>query len=425
MKFTRIARLSIPLRLSLAYCFFSCCWIIFSGRIAVTMAGGNPQRLNQIESFKGIFFVTLSTIFLFFLSRNLYRKQRQVTEQYRAVAEREEAIAMATSDGIYQFSYATDTITMNENMRKMLGLRSATVTGSRKFWEDSIHPEDRDRVLAYFDKARTSAVRFARAEYRGRTTHGDFIHVLHSIYSLEDGDPARADVIGYVQDLSQLRRLQQLYHERELQQKTEIARSIVQAEENERNRWAEELHDNISQLLSVANLYAASLTSPKTDLQETVKRVKEMIDLSIQEIRRLSANLKPPSFEETGLYNVITGLTRDISAVRDIHFEVMLEQEFAGMLTEEQQLMVYRIIQESLNNILKYAEATEVVIAINVCGRQAAIRVKDNGKGVDLSSLREGTGIRNIRSRLELFNGEAAFRSAPGEGFEMNAIFRI
>ncbi|RYY62667.1 MAG: PAS domain S-box protein [Chitinophagaceae bacterium] len=425
MKSNAISRLSIPLRLSLAYCFFSCGWIIFSGEIAQTMAGGDLHRLNHIESLKGIFFVIVSTLFLFFLSRNLYRKQREVTEKYRVVAEREEAVSMATSDGIYQFNHATDTISINQNMRQMLGLPSTTVTGSRKFWEQSIHPDDRTRVLSYFDKARSSGTRFARAEYRGRTSNGEYIHVLHSIYLLEHGDPQTSNVIGYVQDLSQLRNLQQLYHERELQQKNEIARSIVNAEETERNRWAEELHDNISQLLSVANLYAASLSNPKTEVEATVKRVREMIELSIQEIRRLSANLKPPSFEDTGLYNVISELTRDISQVRDISFDVIQEKGTAEIMTEEQQLMVYRIVQESLNNIIKYANATEVVIAISVTGQHAAIRITDNGSGVDVATMREGTGIRNIRSRLELFDGQLELKSAPGEGFEMSASFLL
>ncbi|RYY56219.1 MAG: PAS domain S-box protein [Chitinophagaceae bacterium] len=420
-----ISRLSIPLRLSLAYCFFSCCWIIFSGALAETMAGGDPHRLTVIENSKGIFFVAVSTLFLFFLSRNLNRKQLRASEQYRLVAERDEAVSMATADGIYQFVHATDTITINNNMKEMLGLETNTINGSRKFWEQSIHPDDRDHVLAYFDKARRSGIRFARAEYRGRTSSGDYIHVLHSIYLLGDADPAGSDVIGYVQDLSQLRKLQQLYHEREIQQRNEIARSIVKAEENERNRWAEELHDNISQLLSVANLYAASLTNPKTDIAVTVTRVREMIELSIQEIRRLSANLKPPSFEDTGLYNVISALTQDISRVKDIRFDIIQESGTSEVMTEEQQLMVYRIVQESLNNIIKYANATEVVIAISVFGKDAGLRITDNGDGADLATFREGTGLRNIRTRLELFGGQLDLRSAPGEGFEMNAGFRL
>lgn len=150
-----------------------------------------------------------------------------------------------------------------------------------------------------------------------------------------------------------------------------------------------------------------------------------MIELSIQEIRRLSANLKPPSFEDTGLYTAIAELTRSVSDVREIRFHIIQENDTAEILTEEQQLMVYRIVQESINNMIKYAEATEVVIAISVAGNEAVVRVTDNGIGADLTTIREGTGIRNIRSRLELFDGMVDLKSAPDQGFEMNATFRL
>lgn len=417
--------LSVATRLSLAYLALSTCWIVFGSRLANSVAAGNPDRLTRIEGFKGIFFVLVSTALIYGVSSRLYRHQRDMLKEMQLQSQKQLAVSMATLDAIYEFNFSTDTITMNANMMAMFGLDSQIQTGARKFWEDSIHPDDKVRVLERFDEARKNGIRFWREEYRGRTGKGQYRHILHSIYTIQDGNPQLANVIGYIQDLTELRELELQYHLRELEQKSEIARSVIRAEETERNRWAEELHDNIAQLLSVANLYTASLNNPNMDVVMISSKVREMIDLSIQEIRRLSANLKPPRFEETDLQEAINELTSDISRVAPIRFEIEGESDNSGSLTEEQQLMLYRVTQETINNIVKHANADTVLIHLWIRNGISGLTITDNGKGFDITTIREGTGLRNIRSRLELFNGEFNVRRAPGSGAEISVSFPL
>jgi signal transduction histidine kinase len=94
-------------------------------------------------------------------------------------------------------------------------------------------------------------------------------------------------------------------------------------------------------------------------------------------------------------------------------------------MDSEQKLMLYRIVQEQINNCLKYADASTIEVQVTMEDSRAGICVRDNGKGFDPSQLREGTGMRNIRSRLELFQGEVKFLSRPGEGCTLQAHFPL
>ncbi len=419
------ARVSVSARLSVVYLIFSVVWIVFTGNIAEQLSGGSATELRRFEQYKGLAFVIGSTILLYFVSRGFYRKIQHALDEHRILLKKNSAIGIATKEGIYEYDVASDTVTFNDNMKSMIGTINLVEPQGRKFWEQGIHPDDRTRVLAHFENARLSGKQYWIAEYRFKTAEGNYKDLLHSVYVIQDNEGRAQSVIGAIQDLTGLRQLEREYHQQQVRQKTLIANSIIEAEEKERNRWAEELHDNIAQVLSVANLYTGLLSQPGANIPETADRIKEMIELAVTEIRQLSANLKPPRFEDQNLKEAIKLLVYYLKQVKQIHFTIQIDQDSEEQLTDEQKLMVYRIIQEQLNNIVKYADAANVLIIVTVADDGAEVLVKDDGKGFDPATYKEGTGLRNIRSRLELFQGNMELLCGNTGGCELRASFQL
>ena len=419
-----LSKIPVAIKLSIAYLILGTLWIIFSGQITERLAAGDAARMGMIEQYKGIFFVLLSTLFLYFVSRNLYGRMSRSLEEYKTMEKKNDALITATKEGIYEYNVREDRVLFNPTMRQILGIKNAgEIYDARKFWETHIHPDDLNRVLSQFDGAMKAGINFWREEYRALSVSGEIIHVLHSVYIMKDDWGKAYGVIGAIQDLTEFRMLEASYHQHQLKHQAELSRSIIKAEEKERNRWAEELHDNIAQVLSVASLYADTLKNGSGDTQETVGKIKEMLALSVKEIRALSASLKPPRFEEQTLQEALSTLATYITGVRELSIEVWVDERINDLLTADQKLMIYRIVQEQFNNCIKYADAGKIWVTISIVETNIHIQVKDNGRGYDPALMREGTGMRNIRSRLELFHGLVVFEAKPGSGCQLKAEF--
>lgn len=418
-------KITIPVRLSILYFFFGTLWIIFSGSAAEYLSRGDAHLLKEIERYKGIFFIIVSTLLLFAVSRSMYKSMSRMLDEHKLLLKKNDAISIASKEGMYEYEIATDKVILNAALCKTFGITNPIQFKARKFWEMGIHPEDKERVLDHFDSAQKAGIDHSRAEYRFKTIKGDYKSILHSLYIVKDKNNKPNSVIGAIQDLTEFRKLQSEYYEQQIKMKTDISAAIIQTEEKERNRWAEELHDNISQVLSVAKLYAGTLTNPGISLPETAKKIQEMITTSIQEIRLLSANLKPPQFQDHDMKESIDMLVYSIKGVKDIRFAVDIDKKGESNMDNDQKLMVYRIIQEQLNNSIKYAEAKNISIQFKTEATKGVIRIKDDGNGFDTNEFKSGTGFKNIRSRLSLFKGNMELVSQPGNGCELKATFSL
>jgi two-component system, NarL family, sensor histidine kinase UhpB len=419
-----LARLSPPARLAIYYFVFSAVWILTSGKVAGWIAGSNTATLRLIEDFKGLFFVLISSIIIYSLANNIYKKLMGSLQENKEMLRKYRAVMSATKEGIYEYDVKTETIKLSDNIKEILGEETTIKVNGLDYWKQHIHPEDRQRVLEEIQKAYEPGQNFWQGEYRFLTTDKKYKEVLHRIYVLKDREQQPYNIIGALQDISEQRQLQREYHAQQLKNKTEITRNIIKAEERERNRWAEELHDNIAQMLGVVKLYMDMIIRQPENEKEMIQKTTELIDQSIVEIRQLSANLKPPVFNEQGLNEAIQNLLANIRRVKE--FEVSLEIDEVACnkyLNDEQMLMIYRIVQEQLNNIVKYANAQNVLIRIEIDQPRVIVTIKDDGMGFEPDKLERGIGLKNIRGRLNLFNGHLEIISAPGKGCELRSEF--
>ena len=148
----------------------------------------------------------------------------------------------------------------------------------------------------------------------------------------------------------------------------------------------------------------------------------ELVDSTIGEIRLLSSKLVTP-LKNIDLQELVRELIRklDLNTVIKTDFTYSVSNSVSNeFLSDDLKLNIYRIIQEQMNNILKYAEAKNVNIAIKAQENAISIDISDDGRGFDVEKKRNGIGISNMINRIESFNGEVAIESSPGKGCKIS-----
>ena len=202
----------------------------------------------------------------------------------------------------------------------------------------------------------------------------------------------------------------------------EIARIILFTQERERFEVGKELHDNVCQMLATVKLYMETGLKDDSHLREFVCLGRDLLMKSMEELRRISKSLAPPSLGHLQLRQSLEELIHSLQiAHKDIHLNIEGLDE--DSIDQELKISIYRIVQEQLNNILKYAEATRIDVFVHHEGNRLNIRVKDNGKGFDVSRQRTGIGITNMISRVNVFGGKIQIDTSPGKGCVLSVFF--
>lgn len=196
----------------------------------------------------------------------------------------------------------------------------------------------------------------------------------------------------------------------------QLTQRIIDTQEEERGRVARELHDGISQIL-VSARYAFDLTRRR--LQMADARAGDSLDkgmgnltTAIQEVRRISRDLRPGTLDDLGLGPALQALTEEFSERTGLNTELETVV-FRNRLDDDAKTALFRIAQEALTNIERHSEATEVRVRIFGHKKGATLRVQDNGKGFQPDSAKGGLGLRNMEERIEQLDGTLRILSSP------------
>ncbi|MCD6013059.1 MAG: degS 1 [Flavipsychrobacter sp.] len=195
-------------------------------------------------------------------------------------------------------------------------------------------------------------------------------------------------------------------------------REVLNAEEKERKRIAADLHDGVGQLLSASllnlNGFFAKNSIDKTTNPDA-ERVLRLVTNSYDELRAISHQMMPKALAKSGLESAVQEL---VSGIEPDRMTVTFECSGLGSrLDEEIESVLYRVIQESINNVIKHAEAKHVDIQIHKDEDGISVTIEDDGKGFDPKTLKKaGIGLKNIYSRVQLQNGTVDIDSQPGKG---------
>jgi signal transduction histidine kinase len=207
-------------------------------------------------------------------------------------------------------------------------------------------------------------------------------------------------------------RLQQLEQD---QQKT-LLNASIRLQEEERQRIAADLHDDAGPLLATARLYLNEnfVNLDKQTQLQSIYNAKQIIDDTIQLIRNISHSLMPPTLKNFGLESAVNDLFQKISGSGSMNASSRFH-DYRERLKPENELIIFRIIQELINNILKHSNASFIHLTQNTSGHRFFIRIHHDGRGLTqtdydkLSKSNVGLGLKNIQSRLKVLQGRIFF----------------
>ncbi len=203
----------------------------------------------------------------------------------------------------------------------------------------------------------------------------------------------------------------------------EFSRRLINAHETERRRVAAELHDSIGQSLAMIKNSAVFGANTANNLSEAKEQLQEISGASAQaisEVREIAYNLRPYLVDRLGLTKAIGELLEKIEDNSALEIDEELE-DIDDLFEKEAEISIYRIIQESLNNILKHSDATKARVSIVKTERSVKIEIADNGKGFDVNSAsqtngRGGFGLLGMSERVRMLGGTMTIESAVGQG---------
>src|SRR3954453_6705629 len=196
-------------------------------------------------------------------------------------------------------------------------------------------------------------------------------------------------------------------------------RLVLRAQEEERRRLARDLHDEVNQALTaiLLRLQALSEDAPP-GLADQIRELKNLVNQAMEELLRLARQLRPASLDDLGLIAAIEGQVARFSEQRGIQ-GVLPHEGAAESLNEDQQTVIYRVVQEALSNTAQHSGATFVDFDLRVFPSHGLeLRVRDNGKGFDAKASPDGgaIGLSGMAERARLVGGELTVSSAPGSG---------
>jgi signal transduction histidine kinase/ligand-binding sensor domain-containing protein len=200
--------------------------------------------------------------------------------------------------------------------------------------------------------------------------------------------------------------------------RAEYTQRLIQSEEGERRRVALELHDSIGQSLAVIrNRALISLRTPADHerLLEQMQEISEASAMAAQETRQIALNLHPAQLDHLGLSTALASLVASVESGSNITFETRIE-DVSARVTSAEAIGLYRIVQESLANVIKHSGADRATVSLEIRGGDLKLIISDNGRGFSSSVPAAGLGLTGIRERAGILGADLRIEGGPGRG---------
>ncbi len=216
--------------------------------------------------------------------------------------------------------------------------------------------------------------------------------------------------LGYRRRIVQLRR--------RVAQQEAFAREMIASQERERQRIAAEMHDGLGQSLVIIKRRALLCLEAPADREGTLEQVREIVEASthaLHEVKDVIFDLRPQQLDRLGLTGAITDLLAKVAVVHELELAKELD-DIDGLFAKEVENSFYRIVQESLNNVVRHAAATHVAVKLSRQPDGVELVIQDNGRGFVVSAQQSSFGLRGIRERARLLGGQVTILSMAGQG---------
>jgi signal transduction histidine kinase len=212
---------------------------------------------------------------------------------------------------------------------------------------------------------------------------------------------------------------QQKIRQLEEEKKLLSAKLLIEGQEEERKRIALELHDGLGVLLSATKLQFTSIADISPENKPLIDRATHLLEQATGDVRRISHNMMPGLLTKMGFYEAVGDMIDNINDTPEINAVFVIEGD-QSRLPENKEIMLYRVVQEMVNNTLKYARAKNITLKVVNSDSYLNMIYSDDGVGFDLNKILESPntniGLKSIESRIGFLNGEIKLETSPGHG---------
>lgn len=325
-----------------------------------------------------------------------------------------EIISIIGPEGTYTYH--------SDSLFRLLGYYPHELIGKSAL--DIVHPDDIEKVVRATQKISSGDYVNNGIPYRVKTADGHY-KWLESTATNMMNDPFIKGIVVNSRDVTEKVLLkEQLQRELNTRQK-EIAVSVIHAQETERTRLGQELHDNINQVLTTVKLYNEICMNEERTNRTLLQRSVKQINYCIETLRDISRSLSTSNVLEVGLKGSIRDLVDSINTTKKIMIRLFIENLQEEQINPDLKVTIYRIVQEQLTNILKHAYADIAEIHLSGGTGNIYLQILDDGTGFNPGQKKKGIGLTNMSSRVEVFNGKMEISSAPGKGCELKVEFPV
>lgn len=327
--------------------------------------------------------------------------------------------------GNWDWDIVTNKLYWSDEIYRIFGLQPREFGATYEAFLRSVHPESRKYVQEAVDRALNEREPYS-IDHRIVLPDGSerIVHEQAEVTFGEDGQAVR--MMGTVQDITERKKV-----EEELRASQEELRhlsvQLLEAQERERKRVARELHDGLGQTLSamkfrIENTIGQLDAEEQAESAQTLKNLISLAQQAIEEVRRISKNLWPSMLDDLGLLPTVSWFCREFG---EMHPGMRIEKEVAvleGGVPGELKIVIYRILQEAMNNAARHSHASEITVSLQETEGMLEFVIRDNGVGFDVERMQpregqdRGLGLASMKERTELSGGIFSVESQPGAG---------
>lgn len=391
-----------------------------------------PVPLEALFDASGLLII-LSPTFYFFHYRPIqhhYLDRKKIIDKLSASEERLQLALQAVNDSLWDYDLVTGDAYVSPRGEKMLGFSPGEIEPSIEGWKVLLHPEEKEQVLILLNAHLDGQTSHYMLEHRLKCKDGGWIWVLaRGQVVSRDAENRPLRMVGTHTDITPRKHAEEALRRSEEEIRS-LSHKLIHTSEEEKKYLAQDLHDEFGQVLTAFQLGVEMLRDHRydgdNDYQFHCNRLLKLVARLEVDLRNICDHLRPVMLDDIGLIATLRWHINEFVMVDksiDIDFKVQGQQA----LSREQEIVLYRICQEGLNNIAKHARAGKVNIELVLNSVQVSLTIRDDGEGMDQSMLNKptqtswGLGLLGMRERAAAVGGHLTVESIKGQGTVVRA----
>ena len=346
-------------------------------------------------------------------------EQQMAFDALKSSEERYRTLFQNMKLGILQVDSSENIVFVNEAMEQITGYSSSEMIG-RKTPDVLIKTEEQKanltKILDERKKGKASVYELNITRKNGKPGT-----IVVSGVPLLDNAGRFIGAIGINWDVTELREIENRLLEEKIDKEKSIIEARLQAEEEQRAQIGRDLHDGVGQMLAYITLYLNVIKSNNSYGEKEINEIEKTVKNTLEQVRTLSRTLAPPAIRDLGLRDSVIELIDSYGILSKPVFQLSVyAQKNEYRIPLEIKIVLYRILQELLNNTFKYAKADTITIRLSFVKDNLCFDFADDGRGFDFEKQRKGVGLESMKSRVLFYKGTIDIKTAPGKGTKVS-----